>query len=144
MYLMFNRKNLRIMKGLVYQTPLFQLVINFIMAILETAGVLERVVSILKYIFFYLTQTIRQFNWNLRNDFFLFLKLDSKYCFRCPRSNQHNIFYHRNVWLQCPNYWLVLIKKRKFLSRKLSKVLHFNLSKYRICSALGMEKLFGK
>ncbi len=45
---MFNRKNLRIMKGLVYQTPLFQLVINFIMAILETAGVLERVVSILK------------------------------------------------------------------------------------------------
>nr|CAH0113448.1 unnamed protein product [Daphnia galeata] len=40
----YNKKNLRIMKGLVYQTPLFQLVINFIMAILETAGVLERVI----------------------------------------------------------------------------------------------------
>ncbi|XP_046642535.1 uncharacterized protein LOC124327597 [Daphnia pulicaria] len=40
----YNKKNLRIMKGLVYQTPLFQLVINLIMAILESAGVLERVI----------------------------------------------------------------------------------------------------
>ncbi len=33
------------MKSLVYQTPLIQLLINLLMTILETAGVLERVVS---------------------------------------------------------------------------------------------------
>ena len=33
------------MKSLVYQTPLVQLVINLLLTILETAGVLERVVS---------------------------------------------------------------------------------------------------
>lgn len=33
------------MKGLVYQTPLVQLVINLLITILETAGVLQRRVS---------------------------------------------------------------------------------------------------
>lgn len=33
------------MKGMVYQTPLIQLVINLLITILETANVLERVVS---------------------------------------------------------------------------------------------------
>ncbi|KAI9563882.1 hypothetical protein GHT06_011349 [Daphnia sinensis] len=65
----YNKKNLRIMKSLVYQTPLFQLLINLLMAILEAAGVLERVIrnnafailGIINIIFF----TIGMYGYNV-------------------------------------------------------------------------------
>ena len=41
-----GRKKLRFMKGLVYQTPLIQLVINMLVSVLEAAGVLTRQVMI--------------------------------------------------------------------------------------------------
>ena len=63
------------MKSLVYQTPLVQLVINLLLTILETAGVLQRVVSEEREDVEFKIMSHAKYYFQIRDGVFLFLGL---------------------------------------------------------------------